>query len=84
MSGPSGRERAIARRGIEALGTAQPRAVPVGTEVAKMSIHEKLRKQGYESDHEFGCPEDRTEVLVNREIGRGVAIEWFWLPEVGP
>ena len=49
-----------------------------------MSIHEKLRKQGYESDHEFGCPEDRTEVSVNRETGRGVAIEWFWLPEVGP
>ena len=51
-------------------------------EVMTVSIHDELKKQGYEFDHEFGCSEDRTEVWVNRETGRGVAIEWFWLPEV--
>ena len=53
--------------------------------LAKMTPWDKWpRKQGHESDHEFGCPEDRTEVSVNSEGGRGVAIDWFWLPEVGP
>jgi len=47
-----------------------------------MSIHKELKKQGYEFDHEFGCPEDRTEVWVKRETGRGVAIQWFRLPQV--
>ena len=47
-----------------------------------MEIGEELKKQGYEFDHEFGNSEDRAEVWVNRETGRGVAIEWFSLPEV--
>ncbi len=47
-----------------------------------MSIQDELRKQGYEYDHEYGHTEDRTEVWVNRKTGRGIASEWFLLPEV--
>lgn len=48
-----------------------------------MSIQEKLKKLGYEFDHEYGDSEERREVWVNRGAGMGVAIEWFRLLEVG-
>jgi len=51
--------------------------------LSESPLNKWLRKQGYEFDHEHGNSEEKMEVWVNRKTGRGIAIEWFTLPEVG-
>jgi len=41
-----------------------------------MKIYEELEKAGYKFDREYGCPEDRAEVWINKEAGMAVHVEW--------
>lgn len=44
-----------------------------------MSLHDELKRQGYEFEYEVGDSEDRTEVWTNKALGMAVRIEWFRL-----
>lgn len=55
--------------------------VPLGAEWFAVRMRDELRMQGYEFDHGFRSGNGRSEVWVNRKSGRGIAIEWFRLPE---
>jgi len=46
-----------------------------------MGIAEELERQGYELEVDLGSHE-RTQLWVNRRLGRALALDWFQLKEV--
>ena len=46
-------------------------------EVRRVTIHDELRKLGYEFGYEHGDTGERTEVWVNEKAGMAVRIEWM-------
>jgi hypothetical protein len=52
-------------------------------EVRRMTIHDELRKLGYEFGYEHGDTEERIEVWVNEKAGIVVRIEWMTVDAQG-